>query len=69
MHIPNRRRNKPALKRRQDGAAKRADARAKLSAEGQLKRLDRMLGKGKGAKQERERLTQKLTEKEQLSVK
>ena len=44
------------LKRKEEAA--RLEARAKRGDEGQLKRLDKMFGKGQGAKRERARLTE-----------
>jgi len=45
---------------RQERAAERQAARAKRTDEAQLKRLDKINGKNKGAKKERARLTERI---------
>ena len=50
----------PRLARRQESAKKCAEARAKRTDQQQLAELDRVFGKGKGAKKERARLKDKI---------
>jgi hypothetical protein len=50
----------PQRKRRQESAKKCEEARAKLTDQQQLERLDKLLGKNKGAKKERARLKDKV---------
>lgn len=47
---------------RRDCAAKRQEARAKLSAKDQIEKLDAKLGAGQGAKKERARLAKQIEE-------
>jgi hypothetical protein len=48
------------VEKRQDEADKRAEKRSKLTPKQQLNRLDKKLGKGKGAIRERARLVKQL---------
>tara|TARA_Y100000593_G_scaffold75066_1_gene138378 strand:+ start:517 stop:786 length:270 start_codon:yes stop_codon:yes gene_type:complete len=50
----------PQRTRRQESARKCADARAKRTDQEQLVELDKLLGKGKGAKKERARLKENI---------
>ena len=50
----------PQAHRRQETAKKVAKARAKRTDQQQLAELDKLLGKGKGAKKERERLKERI---------
>ena len=50
----------PQRTRRQESAKKCAEARAKLTNQQQLNKLDKMFGKGKGAEKEREKLTERI---------
>lgn len=55
---------------RKKAAAKRQEEADKRSAKDQLARLDEMLGKGKGAKQERAKLETRIAkDKEEKAVK
>ena len=50
----------PRFSRRQESAKKLQEARAKLTDQQQLNKLDKLLGKGKGAEKERARLKDKV---------
>ena len=54
----------PQRIRRQESAKKCAGARAKRTDEQQLNRLDKLLGKNKGAKKERARLNERVKNNE-----
>ena len=53
----------PQRKSRQESAKRCAEARAKRTDQEQLNRLDKLLGKNKGAKKERARLNPKISKK------
>ena len=50
----------PQHTRRQEGVKKCAEARAERTDQQQLERLDKLLGKNKGAKKERARLKERI---------